>query len=75
MKVEILRCWKTKYGICGEYYVTATTGEKELVIQNCNDIRVIAHWLEKKVEDCIMRPTSKVVEAVTMATVEYLKNQ
>ena len=75
MRVEILRCFKNNGKVYGEYYVYDSNGDKELVIQNEMDLKVVAHFNGKKVEDCIVRPTLKVIEAVIMASVEYLKER
>lgn len=72
MEVEVLKCFKTKDGLYGEYYVTEGDS-KFLVFQNCNDIKLIVHWQGKKVEDCITRPTQAVKDAILMASIDYLQ--
>lgn len=73
MKVEVLKCFKTEQGLCGEFYVYDSNGRKELVLENCNNIKVFAHFSGKTIEDCLVNPTSKVREAVLIASIEYLR--
>ena len=74
MKVDVLRCWKSEHGVSGEYYVYDDYSDnKYFIIQNCNDIKAVAHYADRKVEECIARPTQAVKDAIIMASVEYLK--
>lgn len=72
MEVEVLRCFKTDNGLCGEYYISEGDS-KHLAFQNYGDIKLIVHWQGKKVEDCITRPTQEAKDAIIMASIEYLK--
>lgn len=73
MKIEILRCFKTDFGMCGEYYLHHENGGKDLIVQNCNDIKAIPHWQEKRVRDCITEITQEVADDIIIASIEYLK--
>lgn len=75
MRVEILRCFKSNGYVYGEYYVHDSNGRKELVFQNGTDIKVITHFNGKKVEDCVVGPTLKVIEAVMGAATTYLQER
>lgn len=75
MKVEVLKCFKDDNGVYGEYYVYDANGNKFLVFQNEMDIKVVTHFKGKKIEDCIVRPTQKVIDAVTSATITYLQEK
>ena len=72
MTVEVLRCFKND-DVYGEYYVHTDDGRKTLVIQNGIDIKAIVHLNGKRVDDCVLKPKSEIIEAVVMASVEYLK--
>lgn len=73
MKIEVLRRFKNDGCVYGEYYIHDSKGNKYLVSQNEMDIKIITHFKGKKVEDCVVRPTQEVIDAVIMASVEYLK--
>lgn len=75
MRVEILKCFKVDGYVYGEYYVYDSNGNKHFVFQNEKDIKAVEHFKGKKVEDCVVRPTQKVIDAVIMASVEYLKER
>lgn len=72
MKIEVLRCFKNN-DVYGEYYVYPDDERQVLVVQNGNDIKVIVHLSGKRVDDCVLKPKPEIIEAVVMASVEYLK--
>jgi hypothetical protein len=73
MKIDVLKCFETEQGICGEYYAYDKNGSKYLVLKNCNDIKVFSHYLGKKIEDCLGEATTEVKQAILIASTEYLK--
>ena len=72
MIVEVLRCQKHNDLIWGEYYIEGN-GKKWLVLQNGNDIQMVVHWLNRPIKECLEKPTQEVIDAIIMASVEYLK--
>jgi len=75
MSVEILKCFKVKEGIYGECYVYESKDDKHLVIINNNDIMILGHFYERKVNECLMRATKQVEEAVMAECKEHLANK
>lgn len=71
MKVEVLRCFKMDGKVYGEYYVVENNS-RTLAFQNGDDIKIIAHFLDRPIKECIARPTQEVVDLITKASCKYL---
>lgn len=74
MKVEVLRCFKMDGKVYGEYYVVENNS-KTLAFQNGDDIKIIAHFLDRPIKECIARPTKGVVDLIAKASCKYLNTK
>lgn len=71
MEIKILRCFEVNERIYGEYHVITDNGSTYLVVQNEDDIKVIQHLYERKIEDCIAIPKQNIIKIIQEISKEY----